>query len=64
MKAKIYSKGDSSVGIPGRTGSVDFGVEFDDDREREEVRQEVAAVFAGLWGEPAKVVFDDEAGSV
>lgn len=60
MKANIYGEGDPSVGIAGHAGSVDLNVDFDDDQEREDVRQMVAAMFADLWSEPAQVVFDDE----
>ena len=60
MKAHIFSNGDSSVGIQGRVGFIDIGVEFEDDDERNDNRCAIAQLFSDLWSEPAIVLFDDE----
>lgn len=59
MKAKIFSHGDPSVGIWGNQGSIDTGIEVDDD-EREAYRADIAKFFSDLRGEPATVLFEDE----
>lgn len=59
MKAQVFSHGDRSVGIPGGQGSIDTGIEVDED-EREGHRADIATFFADQWGEPATVLFDDE----
>lgn len=59
MKAQIFSHGDPKVGIAGSQGSIDTGVELEDD-EREILRADIATFFSDQWGEPATVLFEDE----
>lgn len=59
MKAQIFSNGDPSVGIQGGQGSIDTGIDVEED-EREAHRADIAKFFADQWGEPATVLFDDE----
>lgn len=60
MKAYIDSKGDSSVGIDGFNTEVDLGVDFEGRAYRECARNDLVICFSKLWGEKARVVFEDE----
>lgn len=47
------------MGIAGSQGMIDLGTEIDE-TDREACRSDVAALFSGMWGEPATVLFSDE----
>jgi hypothetical protein len=65
MKIFIHTSGDSSVGLSGCTGTIDFpsipdNIEAHFCQEREETRKVIAECFEKLLEEKCGILFDDE----
>ena len=59
MRIDIWSDGDSSVGIPGCSATIDMEPDFDL-IDREELRGMISTLFSEIFDEQAKVMFEDE----
>lgn len=61
LSADVESYGDPSVGIAGNSVTVELGTdEFADKDHREEVRETLREMYAGLWDDKVNVTFSDE----
>lgn len=59
-QVRVWSEGDSSVGIDGNYADIDVRINLLTKEEREAFRQNLIQTFSELWDQEAYVMFDFE----